>query len=105
MNTTVLKFTADVDRMVADGHSTVRQRVLTGIPCMLIPSDTQTATSAGLEVSRAFDIFFDGGAGVKVSDKVTINGVAYYLKGVREFSNVGIASHIQCIAEIADAKA
>lgn len=104
MNTSLLKMTATISRMTRSGHQTTRQDVATGMKCLVIPSDAQTASASNLELSRSFDVFFDGGSNVKVSDKIVVDGIGYYIKGVREFKNVGSAAHMQCIAEIEDVK-
>lgn len=97
-------FTCDVSRMQRVGHATQRQTVAEGVRCMLIPSSPETATAAGLELSKSFDFFAPVDANVEESDKVTIDGVAYYIRGKRAFKNAGDASHIQCVAEIANPK-
>lgn len=107
MHTAILKERADVWRMQRKGHATERVSVATNVPCKLIPSSPETATTAttaGLEVSKAFDLFFEVDANVQESDKVIIDGVDYYIEGKRTFKNAGPASHIQCIAQIKDPK-
>lgn len=101
----LFNMTCDIVRLASTAdHRSQRTPVVTGAACMLIPSDSETAVGANIELSRAYDIFFAIGQNVRVSDKVIIDGIEYYIRAKQEFKNAGDVSHIRCIAEIKDVK-
>lgn len=94
MRLATLKHRVTISRLgsITGSHKTGRTEVATNVPCLIMPSSAQAAAARGMELSKAFDIYFNSTANVEVGDKITRGDEIYKVDGVRPF--IGHSSNV-----------
>ena len=70
----------------------------TGVSCLFMPMNSQTAVSNGFTLGKAYTVFFDPGTNVNIGDRLVRNGHNYSVKAVLEYE-VPVVGHVRALCE------
>lgn len=83
----LLKDSAVVTRLTTtDTNKKTWSTTVATISCYLEPLDAEAAAMNNIETGQGYRIFVASDADVIVSDKLTINAIVYYVRGIQSFS-------------------
>ncbi len=96
----MLQHTCNINRDTAVGTNgrTAKTALYTGVSCLVLPMNSNTAIQNHFEIGRAYDIFFADGQDVKPGDQLVYNGSNFMVKVVQPFAvpNVG---HVRTLCQ------
>lgn len=98
-----LRDTVSVERLAV---TTGNKRSMTDLgvshKCKILPLDSSTTTNLNITIGQGYEIYFQVGTDIKISDKLTVqDGDVYNVQGLQKYKNAGTASHLRVIAEMA----
>ncbi len=100
----LLNSTCTINRDAAVGTNgrTAKATLYTGVSCLAIPMNSNTAIQNKFEIGRGYDIYFADGQDVKPGDQIVYGGSNFMVKAVQPF-NAPPVSHVRtmCQQEIA----
>lgn len=85
----------------ANGVNTLdSEPTYSGMPCLILPLDSQSAQSIGLDVTKAYECFVEEYRDLVVGDRVKDGSRrVFYVRAVNMFNNFGEVSHKRLIIE------
>ncbi len=90
-----------VSRLVVSGAKETFTS-LTTITGHLQPASAETTALSDGDYSKSFTLYTDVDANINIGDKVVIDGLTYYCKGMKTFS-IGTLTHKEFIIELKNA--
>lgn len=99
LNTLTNRVTINRLGAITGSHKTGRTQLATAVPCLILPSDYRAAAARGLELNKAYDVYFTDTAPVKVGDELVDGSRIFKVAGVRDYPGITTA-HKQVLAEL-----
>lgn len=97
----MLRHTCNISRLAdAGGMKRTQQALYTGVACTVIPLDNKTALEYSLIPGKAFALYTNH-TDIKVTDKVTCNGLDYVVRGSNPYAGFGNVDHTFIALELA----
>jgi hypothetical protein len=91
--------TADIARTSTVSGKQVYASASTGSRCRIEPASDYVAAVNEAQYGQAFKVFFDRSVDVRTNDKLTIDGVVYEVRGVKDMlGRASSLSHKEVLA-------
>lgn len=96
----LLTQTGDIQRYGSDGvnNNQSMQTIASGIACLALPMNTQTAIENEFSLGRAYDVYCDDSQDVRTGDKFVIGSDTYVVKAVQAY-HMPPVNHLRCSTE------
>lgn len=76
------KAISSIQRMVYTGNKSAYQTVISSVSCYLRPLTEEQASMNGYQYGTGFSAIFEVSVPVQEGDRITINAIAYTVRGV-----------------------